>query len=185
MIPSLHLPIEGGAIPITFPFGAQPVDDQMRAQFQMWGIDGHHGIDFGVPMASRVLAVDKGTVSQAGENGDFGITVIIEHAWGQSLYAHLLEAKVDVGQTVKPGDLIAASGKTGKARGPHLHFGIKPEDPDVTNGYRGFVDPAPYLFTEPGDPRSLIKTSSSDRWASISTKRTEKQKTREKKPTDP
>lgn len=185
MIPSLHLPIEGGAIPITFSFGAQPVDDQMRAQFQMWGIDGHHGIDFGVPMASRVLAVDKGTVSQAGENGDFGITVTIEHAWGQSLYAHLLEAKVDVGQTVKPGNLIAASGKTGKARGPHLHFGIKPEDPDVTNGYRGFVDPAPYLFDKARDPQSLIKTSSSDAWSSLSHSRMEKQSARGKNAAHP
>jgi type IV secretory pathway VirB10-like protein len=93
------------------------------------------------------LATDTGKVIQAGENGSFGISITIQHSWGQSFYAHLKEAKVtpDPNKEIKAGELIALSGKSGTATGFHLHFGIKPNKPDAGNGYHGYVDPSPFL----------------------------------------
>ncbi len=48
-------------------------------------------------------------------------------------------------KTAEVNKVIGLSGKTGDAFGEHLHFAIKPTNPDVNNGYLGFVDPAPYL----------------------------------------
>lgn len=173
----LHLPFVGGAIPVTFPFGAHPTDERMRTLFQTRGVIGHHGVDFGLPMASLVLAVDDGTVAQTGERGEYGIAVTIDHAWGQSLYAHLLEAKVKVGQSVKSGELIGLSGKTGAASGPHLHLGIKPNNPDTSNSYLGFVDPMPFFFDNPlPTPQSSVKVSKSEDWAYLSQDRRAKQR---------
>ena len=41
--------------------------------------------------------------------------------------------------------MIGLSGSSGAAFGEHLHFAIKPNNPDSNNGYLGFIDPAPYL----------------------------------------
>lgn len=173
----LHLPFEGGAIPVTFLFGAQPTNEHMKTLFQTWHIIGHHGVDFGLSMASRVVAVDAGTVSQAGENGDYGISVVIDHAWGQSLYAHLLETKVNIGQSVNSGDLVGLSGRTGAASGPHLHLGIKLNNADRENGYLGFTDPMPFFFDNPlPTPQSSVKVTKSEHWEYLSQDRRAKQR---------
>ena len=126
-----------GNYPVTFPFGAKPTDEEVRKQFDKWGIATHSGIDFGLPQGTKVLAASSGTVIQAGENGDLGICVIIKHRWGQSFYAHLRQVKVAISDKVKAGGLIGLSGKTGVAFGEHLHFGIKIREV--------FTDPSPYL----------------------------------------
>jgi len=82
--------------------------------------------------------------------------VIINHQWGESLYAHLQEIKVTKDQQVKAGEVIGLSGKTGAAFGPHLHFGIKPLNFDQNNGYLGFVDPAPY-FASSSPPKEEVR----------------------------
>lgn len=140
----LCLPFKGN-FPITFGFGEISADESIREKFNLWGIKGHHGIDFGLPEGIEVLACDKGKVIQVGENRDFGIRVIIKHSWGQSIYAHLKESQLTLNQKVKTGQIIGLSGKSGAAFGPHLHFGIKPNKPNLNNGFLGFVDPSPYL----------------------------------------
>ncbi|MCL5432028.1 MAG: peptidoglycan DD-metalloendopeptidase family protein [Patescibacteria group bacterium] len=150
-IPNFRFPFNGD-FPVTFPFNAQAIMDEMKAKFSQWGIIGHHGIDFGLPEGTEVLAVDAGKVLQSSENGDYGISVTIQHPWGQSLYAHLKETKVTEDQQVKAGDLIGLSDETGSAFGPHLHFGIKPNNPNEANGYLGFIDPTQYL---PNIPNSV------------------------------
>ncbi|MBI4065205.1 M23 family metallopeptidase [Candidatus Gottesmanbacteria bacterium] len=115
----------------------------MQKKFDAWGIKGHDGVDFGLPEGTEVVAVDAGTVSQYGENGDFGISVTIKHEWGISLYAHLHDTAITLHQNIKEGEVIGHSGQTGVTTGPHLHFGIKPNDEVLENGYLGFVDPTP------------------------------------------
>lgn len=120
---------------------------------------------------TEVLAVDSGKIIQSGDNDDFGISITIQHSWGQSLYAHLQETKVSVDQNVNSGDVIALSGQSGAAYGVHLHFGLKLNNPDPNNGYLGFIDPSPYLPpispippispTEPSQPEP-IKLDQSD-----------------------
>lgn len=144
MEPRLRLPFNGD-FPATFGFGEIPTDETIKQKFSEWGIVGHHGIDYGLQEGTEVVATDTGKVIQSGDNGDFGISVTLEHSWGQSIYAHLKEAKVNVGDTPSAGDIIGLSGKTGAAFGEHLHFGVKLSNADSNNGYLGFTDPSPYF----------------------------------------
>lgn len=140
----LHFPFKN-EFPVTFNFGEVSLDPKIQEMFKIWGIKGHNGLDFGLPEDTEVLACGSGKVIQAGENGDFGICVIIKHRWGESLYAHLKECKVSLGEKVRSKQLIGLSGQTGTAFGPHLHFAIKPKNFDTNNGYSGFINPMPYF----------------------------------------
>lgn len=147
-----------GSYQVTFPFGAVPADGEMQKKFKEWEINGHDGIDFGLPEGTEVIAVDTGIVTQSGENGDFGISITIKHAWGTSLYAHLRDVSVTIDEHVKEGTGIGHSGQTEYSIGPHLHFGIKPTGPDAANGYLGFVDPMPF-FTNKGKSNTLLNNN--------------------------
>lgn len=86
----------------------------------------HCGIDFGVPNGTEVYACGSGKVVMATNRITTGYSVIIEHLPGlYSIYYHLSELKVKQGQMVKSGDLIALSGDTGFATGPHLHWEVR------------------------------------------------------------
>lgn len=141
---SIRAPFDGH-FPVTFPFGARPTEESIQQKFKNWGLIGHHGIDFMLPVETPIFACDDGLVIQAGPNGDFGISVVLTHTWGESICAHLKEIKITPNQTAKKGDILGLSGETGVVSGPHLHFGIKPKDAEVNNGYFGFIDPAPFL----------------------------------------
>jgi len=143
-IPALHYPFFGN-IPVTFAFGAQSDNEDVKKKFIEWGIVGHNGLDFGMSSGTEVFPCDAGKVIQSGDNGDFGTSITIQHSWGQSLYAHLSETKVKVDEEIHPNKVIGLSGSSGAAFGEHLHFAVKPNNPDSNNGYLGFVDPAPYL----------------------------------------
>lgn len=141
---AIRQPFEGNH-PVTFPFGARPTETSIQKKFQQWGLIGHHGMDFMISPDTPVLACDIGKVIQSGPNGDFGISVTLTHSWGESIYGHLKETKVTKGQEVTRGELLGLSGETGVVTAPHLHFGIKPLNPETDNGYFGFIDPAPFI----------------------------------------
>jgi murein DD-endopeptidase MepM/ murein hydrolase activator NlpD len=76
----------------------------------------------------------RGRVIRAGWAGGYGWMVMIDHGRDVlSLYAHLSEIRVEVGQRVDGQQLIGLSGSSGNARGAHLHFEVWrrgwPEDP--------------------------------------------------------
>ena len=87
----------------------------------------HPGIDIVVNTGTDVFASGDGKVVKVGRRGGYGLTIEIDHGFGYtSLYAHLSEVKVKKGQTVKRGDLVALSGKSGSlATGPHLHYEVR------------------------------------------------------------
>ena len=86
----------------------------------------HYGIDYGIPTGSEVRACGKGKVVLAEDRISTGWSVCIEHLPGlYSLYYHMSELKVNVGQIVNENDLIGLSGATGLATGPHLHWEIR------------------------------------------------------------
>jgi murein DD-endopeptidase MepM/ murein hydrolase activator NlpD len=96
--------------------------------------DIHYGVDLAAPVGTPVVAMKPGTVSFAGEMRGYGMVVIVEHnSKLRTVYAHLSELNVRTGETVKGGQIIAKSGQSGNASGPHLHFEIqrwgKHEDP--------------------------------------------------------
>lgn len=152
-IPSLAYPFYG-SFSVSFAFGAQPDSEEIKKKYESWRLVGHNGIDFGLPEGTDVLACDEGTVIQAGDNGDFGISVTIQHSWGTSLYAHLKEVIVSVNQQVKKSEKIGTSGNTGFVTAAHLHFAIQPTNSDTNNGYLGFIDPTPYLTETITKPES-------------------------------
>lgn len=85
----------------------------------------HEGMDFGVPVGTRVYAASGGTVSYVGQMSGYGNIVILQHPGGlETRYAHLSApaAGLVVGDGVSQGGLIALSGNTGHSTGPHLHF---------------------------------------------------------------
>ncbi len=89
----------------------------------------HTGIDIDGGFGSSVTVFMQGTVIKAGDNvlaGCGSHCVIVDHGFGiSSIYAHMSAHKVQVGQTVKPGDVIGLEGEEGWAQGAHLHFEIQ------------------------------------------------------------
>ena len=83
----------------------------------------HSGIDIIADKGTKVLAVADGKVTKAEYSSAYGYHIVIEHADGyETVYAHLQEIKVDVGDSIKNGDEIGTVGATGMATGPHLHL---------------------------------------------------------------
>lgn len=86
----------------------------------------HLGIDYGAPMGSKVQAVGDGTVIFAGWDGGGGREVKLRHAMGyETFYLHLSHFLVHRGEHVHQGQIIALTGKSGLATGPHLDFRIE------------------------------------------------------------
>ncbi|MEU8001479.1 M23 family metallopeptidase [Catellatospora sp. NPDC049111] len=86
----------------------------------------HKGLDLaGLPEGTPFMAVRAGKVVQAGWNGGYGNSVIIDHGGGiQTLYGHSSKVLVKVGQEVRAGDVIALLGNTGYSFGTHLHLEV-------------------------------------------------------------
>lgn len=117
--------------PVTSPYGLRFLG--IRPDF-------HPGVDLAVPAGSPVGAMKSGTVSYAGTMSGYGLVVIIDHGPRlRTVYAHLSRIDVRAGDKVKGGQIIALSGQSGNASGPHLHFEIqrwgRNEDPiDLLGG---------------------------------------------------
>jgi murein DD-endopeptidase MepM/ murein hydrolase activator NlpD len=86
----------------------------------------HAGVDFHAPTGTPVHAAAAGIVVRAQYMRGYGNTITIAHAGDlQTVYGHLSRIMVRTGQRVTKGEIIAASGATGLATGPHLHFEIR------------------------------------------------------------
>ena len=86
----------------------------------------HSGLDFHARRGDPVLAVGRGTVAASHDLFFGGKSVFIDHGDGLiSMYMHLSRVGVEVGQRVERGQKIGAVGSTGRATGPHLHFGLR------------------------------------------------------------
>jgi len=86
----------------------------------------HEGIDFVADQGTRVIASAGGIVVGASYHPQYGNLVEIDHGNDfSSRYAHLSKFVVKVGQVVKRGQVIGASGNTGRSTGPHLHFEVR------------------------------------------------------------
>jgi len=85
----------------------------------------HLGIDLASVSNSPVPAGNTGAVTFAQPLGIYGKTVILDHGYGLfSMYSHLSQIAVQVGDRVARGDKLGRTGSTGMAGGDHLHFGM-------------------------------------------------------------
>ncbi|WP_448101971.1 M23 family metallopeptidase [Luteibacter jiangsuensis] len=86
----------------------------------------HSGMDIAVPEGTPVKAPAAGVVTFAKPDLYLtGGTLLLDHGFGlSSNFLHLSRIDVKVGQHVRQGQVIGAAGKTGRATGPHLHWGF-------------------------------------------------------------
>lgn len=92
----------------------------------------HTGVDIDGDWGEDVVAVEAGVVTRSDWNGGYGKTVIIDHGNGiSSLYSHLSEQFVEVGDEVEKGAVVGLVGATGTATDAHLHFEVRLEDEAV------------------------------------------------------
>jgi hypothetical protein len=85
----------------------------------------HSGVDLRAPEGTSVLACNYGKVVMARDCYLSGKTVILDHGGGLfTLYAHLANYKVIEGQKIERGQVVGLAGSTGRATGPHLHWGV-------------------------------------------------------------
>ncbi|WP_240377219.1 M23 family metallopeptidase [Bacillus piscicola] len=86
----------------------------------------HNGIDYANKIGTSVIAAADGEVTRARHMNGYGNTVTIKHFINgqtyETLYAHLNQFSVSVGDKVSAGQEIAKMGNTGRSTGPHLHF---------------------------------------------------------------
>lgn len=111
----------GDPIQLIQPTGdVYPEDDIL---FGYGEYEGHKGIDYAGEKGQEIVAAANGTVSFAGWKDGYGNCVIIYHRNGyQTIYGHLDEIKIQVGDKVTTGHLIGTMGSTGITTGAQLHF---------------------------------------------------------------
>jgi hypothetical protein len=79
-----------------------------------------------MPVGSPVEAAMDGTVSSTDAGAEYGTSLILDHGNGyQTVYGHLSEKLVNLGDKVSKGQRIAKSGDTGNSTGPHLHYEVR------------------------------------------------------------
>jgi len=86
----------------------------------------HTGMDIRAPEGTSVLAANHGRVALVGDFFFGGNSVFLDHGQGvYTMYFHLSSINVVEGQNVTKGDLLGLVGMTGRATGPHLHWGVR------------------------------------------------------------
>ena len=86
----------------------------------------HLGYDLAVTQHVRVQASNDGVILYAAPLGIYGNCVVVDHGYGlQTIYGHMSQFQVHVGDTVKRGQVMGLSGMTGMAGGDHIHFAMQ------------------------------------------------------------
>ncbi len=137
-----------------------PVDSRVCTQrfgehpenYRGFGLPGHEGLDLLALDGANVYACADGEVFEAGPrpvNHPYGIQVRLKHLYeGQeyhTVYAHLREVNVKVGQQVKAGQLLGKADSTGNSTGAHLHLTLKQIGAHTPGFPADIIDPWPFL----------------------------------------
>lgn len=151
-------PLANAPCRVTSPFGPRVENGQPKF---------HPGVDLAANENIALRSVTDGKVVFAGPYSSYGNFVIIKRTYQSEIYvtpitvalkyAHLSSVNVTIGQDVRTNQIIGFAGRTGKARGPHLHFEfaldayeqIKPSKNPADNDSKlahGRIDPAPCIM---------------------------------------
>ena len=99
----------------TYMYHGKKIDEQV-----------HLGFDLSDTQNTPVKAANDGKVVWAADMGIYGNCIVVDHGYGlQSIYGHLREIDVKVGDGVQKGQKMGIEGQTGLAGGTHLHFGMQ------------------------------------------------------------
>ena len=111
------LPVQGARI--SGVYGSQRIDNGTPKA-------PHMGLDMAVPEGTPIHAPAAGVITFAEPDLVLtGGTVLIDHGFGlTSSFLHMSRLDVKVGDVIKPGQVIGAAGMTGRASGPHVHWGF-------------------------------------------------------------
>lgn len=126
---------EGDVTPVTDESVQIPLHEYRLTQ-KFWFL--HAGLDMATLTGTPIRPVMTGSVIKVERDAGYGNYVIVEHNGGyESLYSHLSEISVSVGQHVSMDTVLGKVGSTGRSTGPHLHLEIREEG--------RVVNPAPIL----------------------------------------
>ena len=109
------LPLEDFSLTSVFGYRSDPFSRETKF---------HRGIDLKTNR-SRVFSMLHGMVVSVGNDPLLGIFVKVQHGNYESIYGHLSQSHVAIGERVLPGTILGISGSTGRATGDHLHLSIK------------------------------------------------------------
>jgi murein DD-endopeptidase MepM/ murein hydrolase activator NlpD len=88
--------------------------------------DMHPGVDLSSPVGTPVKVAADGVVVHAEFSGGYGRLIVVDHGEGlQTYYAHLSRMDVIPGQEVRRGQIVAATGASGRVTAPHLHYEVR------------------------------------------------------------
>lgn len=125
---NLDWPVQGQ---IVYRFG--------RDTLPSGGVIRWNGIGIATTAGTSVKAVESGKIRLVGQFGTYGLTIVLEHGNGYySVYSHLQNASVKLGDEVARGASIGSVGGQSSDYGPHLHFEIRGENQQA-------LDPAAWL----------------------------------------
>jgi len=109
-----------------------PLKGRISAEFGMHRVfnnvpmSPHGGVDIAGRQGAMVAAAQGGIVALADDLFLTGNTVVLDHGCGLfTLYGHLSTILVPVGAVVRRGEILGLVGATGRATGPHLHWGAR------------------------------------------------------------
>jgi hypothetical protein len=126
-----------------------PTNGTLTSDYGLRSDGFHHGVDIARGGEVPILASYDGTVSKSYTSSSYGEVVFIKHDVGgtlyETVYAHMRNRAVQVGDVVKQGQFIGFMGNTGNSTGQHLHFEV--HQPDWNIDKTNSVDPFP-LFKE-------------------------------------
>ncbi|QHE72993.1 M23 family metallopeptidase [Rhodococcus sp. WAY2] len=123
--PGTPAPLNPGAPAPLKTHTVQPVSGTLSSGYgPRWGAQ-HGGLDIAAPIGTPIQSAADGEVISAGPASGFGLWVRVRHDDGAvSVYGHINEFIVNVGQRVAAGQQIATVGNRGQSTGPHLHFEV-------------------------------------------------------------
>ncbi|HIA36442.1 MAG TPA: M23 family metallopeptidase [Flavobacteriales bacterium] len=116
----------------------------------------HTGMDFTAPKGTEIYTTGNGVISEAKySKRGYGNHVVIDHGYGyHTLYAHMKNLIVRIGQKVKRGEVIGFVGNSGSSVGPHLHYEV------IKKGVK--INPINFYYNDlsPEEYEKMIEISS-------------------------